>query len=354
MSRREPLMVCAAPFWSGSTGAGLVAGFRAQGWLVQEVDIRNFTGQPGRGTAGRLVFKVQQKLALEAYRRQIVEDCRILKPDVFLTVKGAELAPDLISEISAMGIATVNFYPDYHFDYANFDQATIERYDHFVTTKSFQLEWLRERRGSKATHFVAHGYADAVHRPILRQVESSDYRADVGYAGNHSRHKADLLDALLVHRPATELLVTGPNWRNLDSRSRIADHLDGLDRRNLAFAEFLQRSRINLAFHYGKAANGWEDLVSTRSFEIPACGGFMLHIDNPEIREYYRVGEEIDVFSSAEEMADKVEFYLANDSVRQRICTAGHARAVPNYGCAKRAGEVLAKIGMGAAGERRA
>ena len=31
----------------------------------------------------------------------------------------------------------------------------------------------------------------------------------------------------------------------------------------------------------------WKDLVSTRTFEIPACKGFMLHVDNSEVREFF-------------------------------------------------------------------
>ncbi len=87
----------------------------------------------------------------------------------------------------------------------------------------------------------------------------------------------------------------------------------------------------------GQVSSDWADMVSTRTFEIPACRGFMLHVDNEEIREFYKPGVEIDVFASPEELADKIKFYLRRPDLRAKMIERAFQRCVPNYSYIARA-----------------
>ena len=108
-------------------------------------------------------------------------------------------------------------------------------------------------------------------------------------------------------------------------------------------ADLVQRSRINVAVN-GRPSDprGWFDCVSTRTFEIPACKGFMLHEDNEEVRGLYEAEREIGVFEGAEQLCEKVEFYLERPAVRAEILERGHLRAVPSYSYYERAREIAA------------
>ena len=66
----------------------------------------------------------------------------------------------------------------------------------------------------------------------------------------------------------------------------------------------------------------------------------MLHIDNDEVREYFKPGKEIDVFSTPEELADKIQFYLARPELREKMIDRAYARCVPSYGYVRRAVEI--------------
>ncbi len=68
------------------------------------------------------------------------------------------------------------------------------------------------------------------------------------------------------------------------------------------------------------------DQYTRRSFEIPACGVFLLSERTPVMQEMYQEGKEAEFFDSPEEFLDKVKFYLKNDKVRQRIAEAGFRR----------------------------
>jgi len=70
------------------------------------------------------------------------------------------------------------------------------------------------------------------------------------------------------------------------------------------------------------------DEYTYRSFEIPACGVFMLSERTHGMQELFEEGKEAEFFDSVEEFISKVRFYLRNDSARQRVAAAGRERVV--------------------------
>ena len=67
----------------------------------------------------------------------------------------------------------------------------------------------------------------------------------------------------------------------------------------------------------------------------------MLHERNSEVLDLYKENEEIACFDSAEELADKIDYYLAHPEERESIGRAGHARCVPAYSYDNRMAEIL-------------
>lgn len=70
------------------------------------------------------------------------------------------------------------------------------------------------------------------------------------------------------------------------------------------------------------------DQYTNRSWEIPACGVFLLSERTPAMQEFYDEGREAEFFSNPEEFSDKARFYLQNDTARRRIAAAGYVRAI--------------------------
>jgi spore maturation protein CgeB len=68
-----------------------------------------------------------------------------------------------------------------------------------------------------------------------------------------------------------------------------------------------------------------------RTFEVPACGGFMLAERTQEHLEIFKEDEEIVCFSTVEELVDKVRYYSNNDRARQTIAKAGYERVLNDH-----------------------
>jgi spore maturation protein CgeB len=68
------------------------------------------------------------------------------------------------------------------------------------------------------------------------------------------------------------------------------------------------------------------DECTNRTWEIPACGLFLLAERTPSMQNLYIEGEEAEFFDSPEEFIDKVQFYLKNETFRQSIAERGYRR----------------------------
>lgn len=86
-------------------------------------------------------------------------------------------------------------------------------------------------------------------------------------------------------------------------------------------------SKINLNFTIPPIMTG----IPQRVFDIVSCGGFVLTNYQQELPELFEIGEEIEIFSSEEELLDKVDFYLRNESKRIEIARKGYDRLLKEH-----------------------
>lgn len=78
-------------------------------------------------------------------------------------------------------------------------------------------------------------------------------------------------------------------------------------------------SKINLNISLKCIPSG----IPLRGIEVMACKGFLLSNYQPELCEYFVVGEECEIYTSMEELYEKAEFYLRNEEIRDTIASRG-------------------------------
>lgn len=319
-------------------GAYAIAqGLRRLGWDVREADTGRFFPS-WRSLPLRAIRRALEPAIARDYNKFVVDQARKLQPAAFVTMKGSYLTAATLKALADEGIPSVNYYPDVCFSHPGVDETSFVHYSHFFTTKSFQVDYLRKRLGAEKVSYLPHGYTPDIHHPPVGDGIAKVYLADIGYIGNHSAAKERWLGAVRRHLPNRSLRICGDRWRENVKDEALRACCVGRTAEGDEYAQAAYTARINLAVHWGVADHtGWQDLTSARTFEIPACKGFMLHIDNEEARSLYRVGEEIDVFKDVDELCDKIEYYLAHDEEREAMIERAYQRCVPAYSYDERA-----------------
>ncbi|HEX7851710.1 MAG TPA: hypothetical protein VF485_18405, partial [Sphingomonas sp.] len=280
---RPVRMMMASEFTHGSTARGLVGGFRALGWDVAEVDVLNFVVR-GRGLMSRAAARLLWNNSIAEYNAEILRVAELNKVELFLTIKGVNIARSTVERLRANGTRVVVFYPDVLFDHVGVDEAVLAATDLIVTTKSYHAPYLDQLVGPARHAFVHHGYCPSAHSR-RHAPDAIPYRWDIGFIGNASPHKAAHLAAVARAFPDRRFIVVGNGWTSLARATPLAPYVLGAPISGDYFARAIEETRINLAIHHGEVgSDGWQDLTSTRTFEIPAAGGFMLHVDNDEVR----------------------------------------------------------------------
>ena len=158
--------------------------------------------------------------------------------------------------------------------------------------------------------------------PLRYKYPSSDprYVCDIGFIGHFEKHYARTLSSL---NRACSVSVWGDSWqRAANWRYPRWEHVKGPGAFGVDYVNALASFKIGL----GLLSKFIPERHTTRSFEIPAAGTFLLAERTDEHQEFFIEGEEAEYFSSIDELTSKAEFYLRHPAVRARIAKRGHER----------------------------
>jgi spore maturation protein CgeB len=247
---------------------------------------------------------------------------RVARPgrfDLLWVDKGVWIFPETVVHLrNVCGGQAIHFTPDPQFLFHRSPHfvRSIPLYDHFVTTKIFEILLYREA-GAKNVILASQSFCPIRYATPKPQVAFS---ADVGFVGHYERHYGKHLVAL-----STEVAVQvwGNGWARAGKRGQIpkqfvrGDGLWGAD-----YVDALASFKIGL----GLLSKYIPEQHTTRSFEIPAAGTFLLAERTAEHQRFFEEGYEAELFGSHEELVSKARFYLSSDLARRRIAERGRER----------------------------
>jgi len=195
-------------------------------------------------------------------------------------------------------------------------------FDLWVTTKSFNAEpHEMPARGVRRVHFTNNSFDPHIHRPVEPAAnETEDFGAEVSFVGTYEAARAKSM--LHLAEGGVSVRVWGNGWQRMAGR-HAGLRIEGRPVYNDEYAKVVGASKINLAFL--RKAN--RDLQTTRSVEIPACRGFMLHERNPEVTALFEEGVQAAYFGDDPELLAGCRWWLADDHGRQIIAEAGYQKA---------------------------
>ncbi len=329
--------------WFGSAARACSQALRRQGCDVADIDVQTVFPQLRR-LSSRAVMRLFGRRLVREYNDYILDTVAAFRPDILLAWKGQRVEAQTLRIIGDGGITLYNYYPDTSaFTHGPLLPASLAEYDCVFTPKRFLEKDVSHVVKLKNVKFVPFGYDPEIHYPqSLDERDIAQYGCDVGFIATYTSHKEKILEDLIVASPHLDLQIWGNQWGERCQSSKLKNYIKNSPVNGSSYTRALNAFRINLAIMSGivpGASRG--DETSARTFEIPACGGFMLHERSGELLEMFEEGEEMAGFDSTKELAEKIDYYLSNPEEREAIARAGYLRCVPDYSYDSRMAEIL-------------
>ncbi len=262
---------------------------------------------------------------LEAQSRHSLRPPRLTyKPDIILSPVGSTVKPGItIRAIKQQtGARLLNYATDDPFNAAvntSMFRKGIPDYDVYACTKRAIIDDVKAAGCSNAV-YVPFGYKPEVHFPESAgsTEERKRFSSDIVFIGGCDRDRLPYITAMLKAMPDLRLHLYGGFWNRYPALRKYY--------RGFALGrEFrLAVGGAKIVFNLIRRANRDDHVM--RTFEIPACGGFMLTDKTDAQCSFLAEDKEASYFSSGEEMVDKIRYYLNHDTERQRIAEAGYRR----------------------------
>ena len=320
---RRALAVC--DYWLGSNGFAGMKALRKAGWDVNVVPEWEFVPVKWRSIAMRAIGRVIRPAAVREFNRELLLQADRQRPEMLLVFKGPFVRDATLTRLRDRGIRAYCFYPDNSFRaHGPHIPRALPRYDWVFTAKSFGIEDMRQQLGVTRASLLLHGFDPDLHRPgPLAESDAITYGCDVSFIGTWSRKKEMLLEVLRRNRPSIRLRIWGEQWHNVRSRV-LQDAIAGREVTGEEYVRAIRASKINVAIlSEQRAGSSTGDRITSRTFHIPAAGGFMLHERTDEVSAHFREGIECACFGDPSELTEQVDRYLADDARRQQIAEHG-------------------------------
>ena len=237
--------------------------------------------------------------------------------------KSVWLFPKTLTALAIPGRRLIHFAGDpmILFNRTRHFISSIPSFDVHVTTKEYELDAYR-RLGARRVIHLLHGYDAELFGP--RDVQPGDqarFGSDVCFVGRCEPHYRRLVAA--ASETGADVGIWG-GWGKAMWRPSIRGLVRGSGVWCEDYVTTLNATKIGLGLLSKHAADG----STTRSFEIPACGTFLLAERSAEHAQLFEEGKEAEFFDSGDEMKEKISWYLGHEEERRRIAAAGRAKCL--------------------------
>ncbi|MCW5583869.1 MAG: glycosyltransferase [Gammaproteobacteria bacterium] len=345
MMKVSPRILCIGEEWRGSNASGLFYALSRIGCTTTVINELAHISLRGSGFLTKAINWGVRSTQIQDFNAHLIKISKSVKPDLVLVYKGSFIEPETIQFWKKFGVPIVNFFPDVSFlAHGKYIPRCISLYDHIFTTKTFAAKDLQTHFSYNPSNvsFIPHGFDPALHRRM--DVSDSPFSCEASFIGNYSKHKSLFLGYLKGVYPQLDLKIWGGTWGQ-SMTSPLTAVIQNIGVLGDSYVLALNSSKINIAL-LSEAVLGASsgDQITSRTFHITGCGGFMLHQRTQELLEYFDEGKEMVCFDSMEEMAEKIKYYLLNEQERIKIQEAGYQRAQKAYSLDNRALELLVTL----------
>jgi hypothetical protein len=279
-----------------------------------------------KGLLMRIEYRSGIGPGISRLNRQVLEAANKLRPDLVWVDSGRFVARGTVRALKQGGTKVVYLNPDdpfgnYRSGWRVFLRALPEYNLHFVARAQNVAEY--RSLGASEVHVYDRSFDPSLHRPIvLNNEEKERFRSPVGFIGFGTERRAQVFAYFLEN--GVPLTIRGNGFQSTMAWPRIKDAFRGM----AVFGEEYAKAvcGLDIALHFLRTEN--RDEQDSRTFEIPACGTFMLAERSPAHERLFRDKTEAVFFDSPEDCLAKIQFFRRNPEARAAIAFAGYQKAI--------------------------
>lgn len=273
-------------------------------------------------------------------QKEFIKTVKKEKPDLVLVLKGWFFNPKIFLSLKKELPKTTLFCfnPDNPFNtwhHGNSNKwilKSIPIYDAYFIWGKFLIEPLL-KTGAKRVEYLPFGYDSSLHYPVkLRNQDFDIYGSDIAFVGSWDEEREKWLSRLLNY----DLKIWGSAWKK--ANQNLQQKWQGKEAVGEEFSKVCNSAKIilNIIRRQNTPAH------NMRTFEVPACGGFLLSVRTDETKKFFEEGKEAAYFSTLDELKEKINFYLKNNELRKKIAEAGYKRLLNSgYAYTDRAKKII-------------
>jgi len=295
------------------------------------------------GSLGQLVTR----LTVVERKEEAPSAAAAVRPDVVLFLDGLHVPPDIPDRIRELGIRTAIWFTDDPY-YTDITASLAIHYDDVFTLEANCVEFYRSVGCQRVRHLPLGFYPGHFHP----QNAPADMRCDIVFVGSGYWNRVAFFDQLLPYLAGRDIRIIGYWWERLRDYKQFASKIEGrwMTPQETALVYGGAKIVINMhrepddgTFNSNRAGIGAVS-PNPRTFEIAACASLQLTDVRNELAAYYVPGREIETYASPEELAAKIDHYLAHADERRGVVLNGLYRTMRDHSYARRLDAMLGAL----------
>lgn len=345
-------------------GEARAAALRAMGHEVRMfnlLDNRIWPGSnPVRSAAAKFLrvlrplYSLAGALDRHKLNAELAAAAREFRPELVLVVKGNRFSAATYAELKKTGNPLmINWYPDSVLapEACAFVAEHRKYFDHFFLIDELDALPPPVRASVSADAPGIHtlplaANTEYFHPLSLPEDRRRSFESSVAFVGAVNAERKKILSSLAGLNLKIWAPLVSPWGPWLEEGSPLKERYQG----GCVFGEEVVRiygnASILLDIHFLFPTSPRIANVTTRVYEVPAAGGFILTNASAQLSKLFTVGEEIVCYDSAADLKDKVNYYLAHPAERARIAEAGRRRVLRDHTYTNRLRAMFGILGL--------
>ncbi len=321
------------PFYGGSLPIGhyCVQALRSLGHSVEVFEAPHFhASYAGLKTLNITTQRLEQLEGsfLQFISQAIIAQVESFEPDCVISLAQAPMSRNALRRLQKMGIPTAMWFVEDH-NVFTYWRAFAPLYDVFAIIQKEPFLTLLREVGQENALYLPMAALPSFHCPReLSSEEQKTFAADIAFLGAGYPNRRVAFKSLA----GRNFKIWGTEW---EGASLLSKHVQQGGRRISAeeSVTIYNATKININLHSSVQSSELipaGDFVNPRTFELAAIGAFQV-VDKRALMLEHFSEDMLGLFTTMEEMHEKIDYYLKNEQEREIIAKSARLHVLKNH-----------------------